>query len=553
MTRNQALCGVLIATTLALFSVCSGESAGSGGQEPWYQRPWIVVCDATMFDGPVGRLCDPDSDDFVAHELHTSLTRATAMLRALGWEQANIWTVPSPRVVAAGWRTVPPISEQAARTAPRLLNFAGFHPFPSNTANTARGAYYGDDGQIFVSQRALEPDLLQRRGDVITHEIFHAVQQAVAAPLLEAPAEQYGWIVEGMATTLGFSALSPGDDQQLTARVFEGIHRDWSYGLADNRDPARPYRTFEFFALADGGSVDYFHSLLSQLSARIRGADSYVDIDEAFAAMGYGGLAEVYLRRVLPQRSCKVLNTGVITVTDEDVERGYIDESATGIPLSPLSSACLDIRTSQYEAIDVAVASDHPGDVLLALGEGTVNGDEDFTFAGVRATIAGSGTLVTVTPGLADIRIVRQDLRGMETRPWRVLLSPPTGDDSETAADLTGTWGDYDNHLRLLQVGDNLTGEGYVSNCELPAPIVTATVSGYEVAVRLRPTHPDGWVNCPTSFELRVLGDTLSGRWVFRFPGQPEVTERVVLRKVSDDPNYLIDNLYDPWWGPYRR
>ncbi len=326
-------------------SVAAAQNAKAAGTlDNWPQYPWAVICDKwKMSEEDIARYCSPDSSEFILPLIAANLTRISELYAALAWNRANLNTITAARIVRTNARSHPPVTAERASADDTIYNFAFFNTtLPGYVgAATPRGGYFAATKNVYFLPKSLDETIQQANGDIFAHEIFHAIQAAAYPLCIES--EDYRWVSEGTAATLGFFALNPGthDFRSNFIKAF----RDWNAPLADNSYPNH-YKVFEFFALLNDGDTTYFHDLFANLTAASSG-NSLVDLDTALTAVLGLGVTDAYSKRVMPQRSADCVARDI----QAEINNGSATiESNANTVLTPMSSHCMQVTASDNPA-----------------------------------------------------------------------------------------------------------------------------------------------------------------------------------------------------------
>lgn len=371
----------------------------------WHQRPWTVVCHREGMSEDEAALCDPASDRFALNQVRANLERASAGLAAASWNAAELKTRNERGVVS------------------NLAFFA--RRVPGASADIVRGGYFPATQNIYFTPGSLDAVRQDERGDIYFHELFHAVQMAEFPNVVIV--EDFKWVAEGTAQAAGFHALAPGDGG-LVARNLLG-HRTWDLSLRHRADFLTPYRTFEFFALVEGGSLDYLHRVFDALKARGLGANSYEDMNAVFQQMYELSLAKTYAMRAMPYRGARSpINdcVGQHLEVNTDEEAVLTSEDLATLPLSPVSSTCLDLtfdKERDDSCVSVRLRSDDPDLFLMAMGDDFRGGSFEAFFheMGMGALVSRGGSVEAPGNSL-DLRVILDAYQSSEEdrRGWSV-------------------------------------------------------------------------------------------------------------------------------------
>lgn len=338
----------------------------------WQKRPWAIVCKTETLPDAEKGLCDESSSDFALKDLVTQLEFAAFFLTSLDWNKANLQTddVNGLALLAGGTGALG-LPDDFDETAQFNIVF-----FTHETATACSkkagivGCYSPSTGRVELTNLAPDPDRAERIGDVVVHELFHAVQA------VEIPNINDLWISEGTADAMAFWALEPGNASALLGRRVGTTWRNWRFPLRDQTDVARPYRTFEFFVLAGNGDMRYLRELFTSLAKQTTG-NSYDQMDAALEEALGEPLPTILINDVF-------LNRGASTGYPH-CEQEFVDAGGTLLlngDLAPMSSQCFEVSglNSDSECFEVTLltAAINLNQVLILNGQDSFNGEPLF-------------------------------------------------------------------------------------------------------------------------------------------------------------------------------
>ena len=244
--------------------------------------PWIITCDSRGL-GNVA-LCRRDSPSELLTRTAEAANYASDFLLNVeqsfsdnGWKQLRIKHLSGEQAQQA--------LESSNQTQTSTENSAAPHGFvligKNRCGRADAAACYEPLQQIIYLVGGFVASTNAPRGfalkDLITHEIFHAVQGAELPDLIGLPGDEADWIIEGSAAY--YQLLSAGES--IFSSNIWGEVRDWNVPLKTtfaDLDKLEPYRNHVFFAsITEGGR--------GSLASLLRAIENHT-LSDIYRAMG---------------------------------------------------------------------------------------------------------------------------------------------------------------------------------------------------------------------------------------------------------------------------
>jgi len=120
------------------------------------------------------------------------------------------------------------------------------------------GCYFHSNGLLVFGEEYDDPPVLEVAGDVVAHELTHAIQAAMCPSCSGAGGARVTTnkaFIEGTADFVGNYFFVGEDARRVQSRTIENQPRKWTVPLNTTSNDIEPYRTFEFYALISDGHI----------------------------------------------------------------------------------------------------------------------------------------------------------------------------------------------------------------------------------------------------------------------------------------------------------
>lgn len=397
------------------------------------RNPWAVVCDTDTLANHGAQTCDFSNPQSVAVRLRERLLDASIDLARLGFDRMDINQMTAGGLANSNIPVTPTADVLRSQNQNVVYNVAFLSNSDQCTVEKNRSCYLLTSGQIMFAEANMDPAYNQGAGDVVHHEMMHAVQAGMCPSCYETDNDKNrnSPVVEGTATAVGQWAIAGEDAGRLAGRPLFGNYRSWTLPLGYFEDYDKTYEMAEFFTLANYGDLRYLPVFLRGFESNHEGV-FHRRLDAAiYAALGEY-LPKVFLTRVMPTRSS---SPGFLDeyfkkdITNLDFpvthEMQLTSMSAHGYQLT--------VNGPGQTCINVFLPAEYVSPDIALLVVGGADGGETFAFGDEgMATYTTTGETLTVAGNVADVQVLNMSTGGTsDTRPYKLgvytdgLCQPP--------------------------------------------------------------------------------------------------------------------------------